>query len=130
MKPGCVVSPPRQDLLPYKKQGPGFLSRLGETVRAMASSVRGLKSRPEEFSLMQEYVEDFSIKISSVDKVTQRIIKEQRGAPPHALAPSLQTGPLAAWNNNRPVVVGDRWIHPAGLHLNVSSVSCQSTWMS
>lgn len=67
-----------QDLLPYKKQGPGFLSRLGETVRAMASSVRGLKSRPEEFSLMQEYVEDFSIKISSVDKVTQRIIKEQR----------------------------------------------------
>ncbi|XP_037312340.2 sorting nexin-7 [Pungitius pungitius] len=67
-----------QDLLPYKKQGPGFLSRLGETVRAVANSVRGLKTRPEEFSLMQEYVEDFSIKISSVDKVTHRIIKEQR----------------------------------------------------
>ncbi|KAM8823058.1 sorting nexin-7 isoform 2-T2 [Spinachia spinachia] len=66
------------DLLPYKKQGPGFLSRLGDTVRAVANSVRGLKSRPEEFNLMQEYVEDFSIRISSVDKVTQRIIKEQR----------------------------------------------------
>lgn len=29
---------------------------------------------------MQDYVEDFSNKISSVDKVTQRIIKEQRGS--------------------------------------------------
>lgn len=63
----------------HKKQGPGFLSRMGETVRAVANSVRGLKSRPQEFTLMQEYVEDFSNKISSVDKVTQRIIKEQKG---------------------------------------------------
>lgn len=67
-----------QELLSYKKQGPGFLSRMGETVRAVANSVRGLKSRPEEFTLMQEYVEDFSNKMSSVDKVTLRIIKEQR----------------------------------------------------
>lgn len=67
-----------QELLPHKKQGPGFLSRMGETVRAVANSVRGLRSRPEEFSQMQEYVEDFSNKICSVDKVTQRIIKEQR----------------------------------------------------
>ncbi|KAM7390857.1 hypothetical protein PAMA_008851 [Pampus argenteus] len=67
-----------QELASHKKQGPGFLSRMGETVRAVANSVRGLRSRPEEFSLMQEYVEDFSNKISSVDKVTQRIIKEQR----------------------------------------------------
>lgn len=29
---------------------------------------------------MQDYAEDFSNKISSVDKVTQRIIKEQRGS--------------------------------------------------
>ncbi|XP_056289934.1 sorting nexin-7 [Pseudoliparis swirei] len=67
-----------QDLLPHKKQGPGFLSRMGDTVRAAAHAVRGLKSRPEEFCLMQDYVEDFSNKICSVDKVTQRIIKEQR----------------------------------------------------
>uniref|UniRef100_UPI0037E84589 sorting nexin-7 n=1 Tax=Semicossyphus pulcher TaxID=241346 RepID=UPI0037E84589 len=67
-----------QELSSHKKQGPGFLSRMGETVRAVANSVRGLRSRPEEFTVMQEYVEDFSNKISSVDKVTQRIIKEQR----------------------------------------------------
>ncbi|KAM6908550.1 sorting nexin-7 [Lycodopsis pacificus] len=67
-----------QELLSHKKQGPGFLSRMGETVRAVANSVRGLRSRPEEFTVMQDYVEDFSTKICSVDKVTQRIIKEQR----------------------------------------------------
>ncbi|XP_078136302.1 sorting nexin-7 isoform X2 [Sander vitreus] len=67
-----------EELMSHRKQGPGFLSRMGETVRAVANSVRGLRSRPEEFTLMQEYVDDFSNKICSVDKVTQRIIKEQR----------------------------------------------------
>ncbi|XP_041824138.1 sorting nexin-7 [Melanotaenia boesemani] len=67
-----------QELASYKKQGPGFLSRMGETMRAMANSVRGLKSRPEEFTQIQDYVEDFSNKICAVDKVTQRIIKEER----------------------------------------------------
>lgn len=69
-----------QELLPHRKQGPGFLSRMGETVRAVASSVRGLRSRPEEFAVMHDYVEEFSTKISSVDKITQRITKEQRGS--------------------------------------------------
>lgn len=69
-----------QELLPHRKQGPGFLTRMGETVRAVANSVRGPRNRPEEFALMQDYAEDFSNKISSVDKVTQRIIKEQRGS--------------------------------------------------
>ncbi|XP_071271128.1 sorting nexin-7 isoform X6 [Salvelinus alpinus] len=66
------------ELTTYKKQGPGFLSRMGETVRAVANSVRGVKNRPEEFTAIQEYVEDFSNKISSLDKVTQRIVKEQK----------------------------------------------------
>ncbi|XP_035510628.1 sorting nexin-7 [Morone saxatilis] len=67
-----------EELMSHRKQGPGFLSRMGETVRAVANSVRGLRSRPEEFTVMQEYVENFSSKICSVDKVTQRIIKEQK----------------------------------------------------
>ncbi|CAB1340829.1 unnamed protein product [Coregonus sp. 'balchen'] len=66
------------ELTTYKKQGPGFLSRMGETVRAVANSVRGVKNRPEEFTAIQEYVEDFSNKITSLDKVTQRIVKEQK----------------------------------------------------
>ncbi|KAM6900454.1 sorting nexin-7 [Xenentodon cancila] len=67
-----------QELASHRKQGPGFLSRMGVTMRAVANSVRGLKSRPEEFTQLQEYVEEFSNKIYSVDKVTQRIIKEQK----------------------------------------------------
>uniref|UniRef100_A0A3Q3JS08 PX domain-containing protein n=1 Tax=Monopterus albus TaxID=43700 RepID=A0A3Q3JS08_MONAL len=67
-----------QELAPHRKQSAGFLSRMGETVRAVANSVRGLSSRPEEFTLMQEYLENFSNKICSVNKVTQRVIKEQR----------------------------------------------------
>lgn len=67
-----------QDLTPHKKQGLGLFSRMGETMRSMAHSVRGLKSRAEEFSSIQDYVEQFSSNITSVDKVTQRIIREQR----------------------------------------------------
>ncbi|XP_077365128.1 sorting nexin-7 isoform X1 [Festucalex cinctus] len=67
-----------QDFSSHKKQGPGFLSRMGDTVRAVANTVWGIKSRPEEFTLMQEYVENFGCRISSVDKVSQRIIREQR----------------------------------------------------
>ncbi|KAG7487535.1 hypothetical protein MATL_G00024620 [Megalops atlanticus] len=66
------------ELTSHKKQGPGFLSRMGETVRAVAATVRGVKNRPEEFTAIQEYVDTFSQKITSLDKVTQRILKEQK----------------------------------------------------
>lgn len=67
-----------QELMSHRKQGPGFLSKMGDSVRAVANSVRGWKSRPDEFSSMQDYADNFTNKICSVDKVTQRIIKEQR----------------------------------------------------
>lgn len=67
-----------QDLTPHKKQGPGLFSRMGETMRSMAHSVRGLRSRAEEFCSIQDYVDQFSNSICSVDKVTQRIIREHR----------------------------------------------------
>ncbi|XP_051971157.1 sorting nexin-7-like isoform X2 [Xyrauchen texanus] len=66
------------ELTSHKKQGPGFLSRVGETVRAVAAAVRGVRNRPAEFTVMQEYVEAFSEKMSSLDKVTQRIAREQK----------------------------------------------------
>lgn len=52
---------------------------MGETVRAVAATVRGVKNRPEEFNAIQDYVDNFSIKLTSLDKITQRIIKEKRG---------------------------------------------------
>ncbi|XP_072535747.1 sorting nexin-7 isoform X2 [Salminus brasiliensis] len=66
------------ELASHKKQGPGFLSRMGDTVRAVAATVRGVKNRPEEFSAIQDYVEEFSQKMTSLDKITQRIIREKK----------------------------------------------------
>ncbi|XP_064188268.1 sorting nexin-7 isoform X2 [Anguilla rostrata] len=66
------------ELTTHKKQGPGFLSRMGDTVRAVAATVRGVKNRPEEFTAIQEYVDTFSQKINSLDKVALRILKEQK----------------------------------------------------
>ncbi|CAM4723388.1 unnamed protein product [Leuciscus chuanchicus] len=66
------------ELTSHKKQGPGFLSRMGETVKAVAASVRGVRNRPEEFTDMQEYVEAFTQKIGSLDKVSQRIVREKK----------------------------------------------------
>ncbi|XP_027005341.1 sorting nexin-7 isoform X1 [Tachysurus fulvidraco] len=72
------ITAPAWELASHKKQGPGFLSRMGETVRAVAATVRGVKNRPEEFSAIQDYVDNFSVKLTSLDKVTQRIIKEKQ----------------------------------------------------
>uniref|UniRef100_A0A2K6FFV4 PX domain-containing protein n=1 Tax=Propithecus coquereli TaxID=379532 RepID=A0A2K6FFV4_PROCO len=62
----------------FKKQGPGLLSRMGQTVRAVASSMRGVKNRPEEFMEMSNFIEIFSQKINLIDKISQRIYKEER----------------------------------------------------
>uniref|UniRef100_W5JXT1 Sorting nexin 7 n=1 Tax=Astyanax mexicanus TaxID=7994 RepID=W5JXT1_ASTMX len=66
------------ELASHKKQGPGLLSRMGDTVRAVAASVRGVRNRPEEFNDIQDYVESFSQKMTSLDKITQRIIREKK----------------------------------------------------
>nr|XP_033772771.1 sorting nexin-7 isoform X1 [Geotrypetes seraphini] len=66
------------ELTSHKKQGPSLLSRMGQTVRAVASSVRGVKNRPEEFVAKNEYVETFSEKINALDKISRRIYKEEK----------------------------------------------------
>ncbi|KAM9543988.1 sorting nexin-7 isoform 1-T1 [Guaruba guarouba] len=68
------------ELSSHKKQGPGLLSRMGQTVRAVASSVRGggVKNRPEMFTEMSSYMEAFSQKINLLDKIAHRIYKEER----------------------------------------------------
>ncbi|PIO27180.1 hypothetical protein AB205_0174300, partial [Aquarana catesbeiana] len=66
------------ELTSHKKQGPGLFSRMGQTLKAVASSVRGVKNRPEEFTELGEYAEAFSQKINVLDKVSQRISKEEK----------------------------------------------------
>ncbi|XP_041447224.1 sorting nexin 7 S homeolog isoform X1 [Xenopus laevis] len=67
------------ELTSHKKQGPGLFSRMGQTIKAVASSVRGIKNRPDEFTELGEYVDAFSQKINVLDKISQRIYKEQKG---------------------------------------------------
>lgn len=66
------------ELSSHKKQGPGLLDRVGRTVRAAALSLRGLRSRPEEFSEMSAVIEAFSQKMNAIDKISQRIYREER----------------------------------------------------
>ncbi|KAM8931030.1 sorting nexin-7 [Pelodytes ibericus] len=66
------------ELTSHKKQGPGLFSRMGQTIKAVASSVRGVKNRPDEFTELVEYVDAFSQKINVIDKITQRIYKEEK----------------------------------------------------
>lgn len=60
-----------------------MLSRMGQTVRAVASSMRGVKNRPDEFTEMNNFIEMFSQKINLIDKISQRIYKEERGTSGH-----------------------------------------------
>ena len=52
---------------------------MAQTVKAVALSMRGVKSRPEEFMEMNNYIEIFSQKTNLIDKISQRIYKEERG---------------------------------------------------
>ncbi|KAH0618409.1 hypothetical protein JD844_017582 [Phrynosoma platyrhinos] len=68
------------ELSSHKKQGPGLFNRMGQTVKAVASSMRGgaVKNRPEVFTEMIEYVDIFSQKISLLDKISHRVYKEEK----------------------------------------------------
>ncbi|KAM8780185.1 sorting nexin-7 isoform 1-T1 [Rhynchonycteris naso] len=66
------------ELSAHKKQGSGLLSKMGQTLRAVALSMRGVKNRPDEFMEMNDFIETFSQKINLIDKISQRIYKEGR----------------------------------------------------
>jgi hypothetical protein len=51
---------------------------MGQKVRAVASSMRGVKHRPKEFMEMNNFIEVFSQKINLIGKISQRIYKEER----------------------------------------------------
>uniref|UniRef100_A0A4X2JT55 Sorting nexin 7 n=1 Tax=Vombatus ursinus TaxID=29139 RepID=A0A4X2JT55_VOMUR len=81
------------ELSSHKKQGPGLLSRMGQTVRAVASSVRGVKNRPEEFTEMNDYVGTFSQEINLIDKISHRIYKEEK----EYFEEMKEYGPVYTW---------------------------------
>eukprot|EP00075_Anas_platyrhynchos_P013644 XP_027302897.1 sorting nexin-30 [Anas platyrhynchos] len=76
----CYISKPFfltfQDLNAYKKQGMALLSKMGESVKYVTGGYK-LRSRPLEFAAIGEYLDTFSLKLGTIDRIAQRIIKEQ-----------------------------------------------------
>ncbi|KAL5016052.1 hypothetical protein ScPMuIL_005641 [Solemya velum] len=60
----------------YKKQGSGILSRVTDSIHNIGASYM-MKNRPPEFTVMQEYVQLFGEKLGILDRVAQRILREQ-----------------------------------------------------
>ncbi|NXP27753.1 SNX30 protein, partial [Scytalopus superciliaris] len=65
-----------KDLNAYKKQGMALLSKVGESVKYVTGGYK-LRSRPLEFAAIGDYLDTFSLKLGTIDRIAQRIIKEQ-----------------------------------------------------
>lgn len=73
-----------QDL--NKRQGLALLSKVGESVKHVAGGYK-LRARPAEFSAIGDYLDTFSQKLGTIDRIAQRILKEQSGSHPHPRPP-------------------------------------------
>jgi len=51
---------------------------MGESVKYVTGGYK-LRSRPLEFAAIGEYLDTFSLKLGTIDRIAQRIIKEQLG---------------------------------------------------
>ncbi|KAL0963200.1 hypothetical protein UPYG_G00351060 [Umbra pygmaea] len=59
-----------------KRQGLALLTKMGESVKYVTGGYK-LRARPMEFTAMAEYLDMFSQKLGTMDRIAQRIIKEQ-----------------------------------------------------
>ncbi|XP_076875694.1 sorting nexin-30 [Brachyhypopomus gauderio] len=59
-----------------KRQGLALLSKMGESVKYVTGGYK-LRARPIEFAAMGEYLDIFTQKLGTIDRIAQRIIKEQ-----------------------------------------------------
>lgn len=65
-----------QDL--NKRQGLALLTKVGESVKSVAGGYK-LRVRPPEFCALGEYLDTFNQKLGTIDRIAQRILKEQSG---------------------------------------------------
>nr|XP_006813092.1 PREDICTED: sorting nexin-30-like [Saccoglossus kowalevskii] len=65
------------ELTARKKQGPGILSRMGDSVRNVAATYM-LKSRSPEYTMMGEYIQTFGEKMGTINRVAERLAKEKQ----------------------------------------------------
>ncbi|XP_078230632.1 sorting nexin-30 isoform X7 [Callithrix jacchus] len=64
------------DLNIYKKQGIALLTRMGESVKHVTGGYK-LRTRPLEFAAIGDYLDTFALKLGTIDRIAQRIIKEE-----------------------------------------------------
>lgn len=57
-----------------------LLSRVGESVKQVTGGYK-LRSRPLEFAAIGDYLDTFALKLGTIDRIAQRIIKEEIGEP-------------------------------------------------
>lgn len=55
-----------------------LLTRVGESVKHVAGGYK-LRNRPLEFAAIGEYLDTFALKLGTIDRIAQRIIKEEIG---------------------------------------------------
>lgn len=67
-----------QEFQAHKKQGSGFLSRVSDSLHNMSASYM-MKNRPPEFAAMHDYIMMLSDKLGVMDRIAQRVAKEQNG---------------------------------------------------
>lgn len=85
----------------HKKQSTGLLGRVTDSIHNMGASYM-MKNRTPEFTMMHEYVQAFGEKLGSIDRITQRIVKEQSDF--HA--DLLEWGPIyTLWANSEDQLV-------------------------
>ncbi|CAG2191162.1 SNX7_30 [Mytilus edulis] len=85
----------------YKKQGTGLLGRVTDSLHNISASYMN-KNRPPEFVVMYDYIHALSEKISVMDRICQRVSKEQA----EHLIELSEWGPIyTLWSNSEEELV-------------------------
>ena len=67
-----------QEFQAAKKEGTGFISRMADSFHNMSAAYM-MKTRSPEFTIINEYIQMFGEKVAVLDRISQRILKEQYG---------------------------------------------------
>lgn len=67
-----------QEFQAAKKESSGLLTKMADSFHNMSASYM-MKNRSAEFVVMNEYINTFSEKLGVLDRISQRIVKEQYG---------------------------------------------------
>ncbi|XP_052274039.1 sorting nexin-30-like isoform X2 [Dreissena polymorpha] len=101
----------------HKKQSTGLLGRVSDSLYNMGSSYM-LKYRKPEFAAIQDYILAFGEKLANIERITQRIVKEQTDFHTDL----LEWGPIyTLWSNSEDQLVSS--LHSMTKAVETSSAS-------